>query len=152
MDREMLAAIESLLDVKLHPLAEELAQVKSIAVEARDMAKEARDMAIEAKNEAKEARNMAKEARDVAIEAKNEAREARIIAQEARDEARQTRVLVEMQDKKLNLLCEAQEETRRKFRQLDKLERTLYEVKSEVEVMADIMKTHAGELRELKNA
>lgn len=131
MDKETLDVLAALLDTKLSPLKEEILEVKKIALEARDAATEAKDMATEAKT-------AATEAKDVATGAKNE--------------SRQTRVLVEAQAHKIDLLMEAQAETKAKFTQLDRIEKTLNDTKMEVEVIRDVVRRHSGEIRDLRKA
>lgn len=67
-----------------------------------------------------------------------------------KEETRHIRVLVEAHDKKFQLIQEAQAETAAKFSQLDRMEQTLEDVKSEVEVMRDVMQFHTKEITTLK--
>lgn len=67
-----------------------------------------------------------------------------------KEETRHIRVLVEAHDGKFQLIQEAQAETAAKFSQLDRMEQTLEDVKSEVEVMRDVMQFHTKEITTLK--
>lgn len=65
---------------------------------------------------------------------------------------RHTRMLFEDQNDKLQLLCDAQAETAAKFGQLDRMEQTLNEVKSEVKVIRDVVRFHSADIASLKKA
>lgn len=73
------------------------------------------------------------------------------IAQTKQD-ARHTRVVMEAQEEKFQLLCEAQAETAAKFGQLDRMEGTLNKVKSEVQVIRDVVRFHSSDIAILKKA
>lgn len=72
--------------------------------------------------------------------------------QEVKEETRHTRVLVESTNKNLKLMCEAQQETAGKFKQLDRVEMTLNDVKSDTEVIKDVVQWHSGDIKTLKKA
>lgn len=68
------------------------------------------------------------------------------------EDTRHTRVLVEAHDEKFQLIQEAQAETAAKFGQLDRMEQTLNDVKSEVEVIRDVVRSHSSDIAMLKRA
>lgn len=68
------------------------------------------------------------------------------------EETRHTRILVESTNKNLKLMCEAQQETAGKFKQLDRVEMTLNDVKSDTEVIKDVVQWHSGDIKTLKKA
>lgn len=71
---------------------------------------------------------------------------------EIREDVRHARVLIEAHDEKLQLLYEAQAETAAKFGQLDRMEKTLNDVKSEAGVIRDIVRFHSSDIATLKKA
>lgn len=68
------------------------------------------------------------------------------------EDTRHTRVLLEATNKNVSLLCEAQQETYAKLRQLDRMEITLNNVKSDTEVLKDVVSWHSQDIKSLKQA
>ena len=68
------------------------------------------------------------------------------------EDTRHTRVLLEATNKNMSLLCEAQQETYAKLRQLDRMEITLNNVKSDTEVLKDVVSWHSQDIKSLKQA
>lgn len=68
------------------------------------------------------------------------------------EDTRHTRVLLETTNKNVSLLCEAQQETYAKLRQLDRMEITLNNVKSDTEVLKDVVSWHSQDIKSLKQA
>lgn len=71
---------------------------------------------------------------------------------EIKEDARHTRVLIEAHDEKIQLIHEAQAETAAKLSKLDRMEQTLNDVKSEVEVIRDVVRFHSSDIATLKKA
>ncbi len=72
--------------------------------------------------------------------------------QEVKEETRRTQVLVESTNKNLKLICEAQQETAGKFKQLERVEMTLNDVKLNTEVIKDVVQWHSSDIKTLKKA
>ena len=68
------------------------------------------------------------------------------------EDTRHTRVLLEATNKNVSLLCEAQQETYAKLRQLDRMEITLNYVKSDTEVLKDVVSWHSQDIKSLRQA
>ena len=68
------------------------------------------------------------------------------------EDTRHTRVLLEATNKNVSLLCEAQQETYAKLRQLDRMEITLNNVKSDTEVLKDVVSWHSQDIKSLRQA
>lgn len=68
------------------------------------------------------------------------------------EDTRHTRVLLEATNKNVSLLCEAQQETYAKLRQLDRMEITLNNVKSDTEVLKDVVSWHSQDIKSMKQA
>ena len=65
------------------------------------------------------------------------------------EETRHTRILVEATNKNLKLMCEAQQETSAKFKKIDRMEMTLNDVKSDTEVIKDVVGWHSRDLKKV---
>lgn len=71
---------------------------------------------------------------------------------QVKEDGRHTRILLEATNKNVKLLCEAQSANAEKLQQLDRIEATLNDVKSDTEVLKDVVSWHSADIKKLKQA
>ncbi|MCI8442193.1 MAG: hypothetical protein HFG27_06665 [Provencibacterium sp.] len=124
VDREMLEAIGQLMDTKLEPVYQ---RMDSMQNEMKTMQGEMKTMQGEI----------------AGIKQKQE---------EQIQYARETRILLEDTNRKIQTLAEGHGDTVSRLRKLDCMEKTLSDVKSDVEVIKTVVSWHSEDIQQLKKA
>ena len=131
VDREMLEAIGQLMDTKLEPVYQ---RMDSMQNEMKTMQGEMKTMQGEMKTMQGEI---------AGIKQKQE---------EQIQYARETRILLEDTNRKIQTLAEGHGDTVSRLRKLDCMEKTLSDVKSDVEVIKTVVSWHSEDIQQLKKA
>ena len=180
VDREMLEAIGQLMDTKLEPVYQRMdamqGEIKTMQGGMKTMQGDVKE--IQERVDTLEGRvaivqdNSAMQSLEIGLihshmeilqQRQSEQikfdRETRVLIEETNQKqeeqiqyARETRILLEDTNQKIKLLAEGHGETVSKLRKLERMERTLDNVKSDVEVIRTVVFWHSEDIQQLKKA
>lgn len=157
LDKQDLDAIQAMMqgmrisiENALEPMNNRLDRLEGSFTELRGEVTELRGEVTELRGEVTELKSDVAGLKSVVSKLDSEVTNLKGQVEELKVESRETRVMVEAQNHKIELLYEAQAETAAKFAQLDRMETTLNEVKSEVRVIRDVTRFHSGQIKEIK--